>query len=126
MNEYREQLRHITSAMARIHKTLLESEIENREIDQKMILSPADRWNLLLNDPDFEWLRALSQLMAAVDEVYFQKEVIEAEQFETACKNIIELLILPSETKFSKKYRSLLPVVPDLMPQHGLLKQALK
>lgn len=124
-SQYRDQLRQITAAMARIHKTLLENEIESREVNMNMVMSPADRLNALLNDPELEWLRSLSQLMASIDEVYFQKEPITVEQMNLAKKRIHELLIEPGETNFARKYRSQIPVVPDLMVHHGLLRVAL-
>jgi hypothetical protein len=125
MTELKDQLGQISSAMARIHKTIMENEMELRETKSTKPLGPNERLQVLLNDPDFAWLRVLSQLMSTVDEVYFQKEPILVEQVDRLKKSVSELLIQPSEAPFSKKYRSLIPVVPDLMVHHGLLKQAL-
>jgi hypothetical protein len=124
--EFKEQLGQISAAMARIHKTILENEIELREIKTMKSLGPNERLQILLNDPEFAWLRMLSGLMSTLDEVYFQKEPIQSEQVANLKKSVNELLIQPSDSVFSKKYRSLLPVVPDLMLHHGLLRQALQ
>ncbi len=124
--EIKNNLGQVTGALARIHKTLLENAIEEREIKLNLVLGPADRLNVLLNDPELAWLRALSQLIASVDEVYFQKEDIQMAQWEKARKSVEDLMINSMDSDFSKKYRSLLPNVPDLMPQHGLLRMALK
>lgn len=125
--EFKEQLGLISTAMARIHKTILENEIELREIKTMTSFGPNERLQILLNDPEFAWLRLLSGLMSAVDEVYFQKEPIREEQVTTLKKAVHELLFVSSDDSvFSKKYRSLLPVVPDLMLHHGLLRQALQ
>ena len=124
--ELKNNLGQISSALARIHKTVLENAIEDREIALNQVLGPAERLNVLLNDPDLAWLRALSQLIATVDEVYFQKEDIQMTQWESARKIVEELMLTTTDSDFSKKYRSLLPNVPDLMPQHGLLRLALK
>ena len=125
--EFKEQLGLISAAMARIHKTILENEIELREIKTMTSFGPNERLQILLNDPEFAWLRLLSGLMSAVDEVYFQKEPIREEQVTTLKKAVHELLFVSSDDSvFSKKYRSLLPVVPDLMLHHGLLRQALQ
>tara|TARA_B110001454_G_scaffold219197_1_gene251427 strand:+ start:18879 stop:19268 length:390 start_codon:yes stop_codon:yes gene_type:complete len=123
--ELKEQLGQISSAMARVHKTIMENEMELRELKTMKPLGPNERLQVLLNDPEFAWLRSLSQLMSTVDEVYFQKEPIENDQVEVLKKSVNELLIQVTDTPFSKKYRSLIPVVPDLMLHHGLLKQAL-
>lgn len=123
--ELRDSLGQVSSALARIHKTLLENEIEDLEVKLNIKMSPADRLNALLNDPALHWLRAMSQLMASVDEVYFQKEPIEETQWQAAIKSVDDLFAIANESEFAKRYRSLLPRVPDLMPQHGLLRAAL-
>lgn len=121
----KEYLKGVSSALARIHKTIMENEMELLENKRMTKFSPADRLHILLNDPEFVWLRTISQMMSSVDEVYFQKEIIQDTQVE-ALKNEIQSKMLQSnETEFSKKYRSLIPTLPDLMPLHGLLKVAL-
>ncbi len=123
--ELKNNLGQITEALARIHKTLFENAIEEREIKLNLVLGPTERLNVLLNDPELAWLRALSQLIASVDEVYFQKEDIQMAQWEKAHKKVEDLMIITMDSDFSKKYRTLLPNVPDLLPQHGLLRLAL-
>jgi len=123
--ELKDQLGQISSAMMRIHKAIMENEMELLEAKTMKPLGPNERLQVLLNDPGFAWLRSLSQLMSAVDEVYFQKEAIQQEQADILKKSVDELLIQSTDSSFSKKYRSLIPVVPDLMVYHGLLKQAL-
>ena len=112
--------------MARIHKLLLENEIEFIEKKNGIVLNANDRLNVLLNSSEVAWLREMSQLMAFVDEIYFQKEFIQEEQFSTVLKRVDTLVIQPGDSEFSKKYRGLLAVVPDLMLEHGRLKVALK
>ena len=124
--EFRENLKLASMAMARVHKMLIESEIEKHEKINQVTLNPAARLQALLTAPEFAWLRPLSQLMAAVDEVYFQKEAIKSEQMTLLKKEIEELLLQPAINEFSTKYRTLVGVVPDLIIQHGHLKQAVK
>ena len=64
--------------------------------------------------------------MAYVEEIYFQKEAIQDEQFAIVKKGVDELLIKPSNSEFSKKYRSLIGLIPDLIVEHAYLKLALK
>ncbi|MBL7545432.1 MAG: hypothetical protein JNL11_16550 [Bdellovibrionaceae bacterium] len=123
--ELREQLHQISTALLRIHKNLLENEMQERESKLHITLGPNERLHALLNDPTLDWLRSLSQLVASIDEVYFQKEPITTAQFETELKKVTDLIIENNDSVFLKKYRSLLPTVPDLMQQHGLLRLAL-
>lgn len=125
-SENKERLGGISKAMARIHKLLLENEMEILEVQQNEPIPAAARLNLLLNSPDLDWLRTMSKLMVKVDEVYFQKEPITDEQMTTAQHDVEELLMLQSENDFAKKYRELLVTVPNLMFEHGHLRVALK
>lgn len=125
--EKRHYLREVTASMARIHKLLLEYEIESIEMKNGITLNANDRLNVLLNSAEVAWLRDMSQLMAFVDEIYFQKELITDDQIQTTKERVESLLIQPpADSEFAKKYRSLMTVVPDLMLEHGLLKVATK
>lgn len=125
VQEMRDQLGQISAALLKIHKSLLENEMQEREAKYKTTIGPNDRLNALLNDPTLEWLRTLSQLVAAIDEVYFQKEPITIQQWEAELKRVQVSVMDASDSEFIKKYRILLPIVPDLMQQHGLLRLAL-
>jgi hypothetical protein len=126
ISDYREKLGKISAAMIKIHKLLMEDEMEARERVLNKSIPPAERLNVLLNDPEFAWLRALSQLMAFVDEIYFQKEAILDRQLIEAEEKVTNLFSLVSESEFSYRYRNKLATIPDLMVEHGLLKVALK
>lgn len=124
--DYRERLGNISSAMMKIHKLLMENEIEALEQATNKTLQPAERLNALLNNPELAWLRAMSQLMAFVDEIYFQKEAILERQMDEVEEKVQNLFSLQNESEFSYRYRSRLGTIPDLMIQHGHLKLALK
>lgn len=125
-SDYREKLGQISSAMMKIHKLLLEEEMEAREAAINKILPPTERLNVLLNDPEFAWLRVMSQLMAYVDEIFFQKEPVLEKQLKEVEEKVEALFALQNESEFTYRYKSKLSTIPDLMIQHGLLKVALK
>jgi len=124
--ENREKLGQISAAMMKIHKLLLEEEMEARELAINKVIPPAERLNVLLNDPEFAWLRVLSQLMAFIDEIYFQKEPVLNRQLKEVEEKVETLFALQNESEFAYRYRSKLSTIPDLMIEHGLLKVALK
>lgn len=124
--QYRETLGALSSQLAKIHKMLLDSEIGDIELRQGRVLNPLEKLNILLNAPELAWLRPMSQLMAFIDEIYFQKEGITGEQMTAAKKGVDELLIHHTNEVFSAKYRELLGSLPDLIFEHGHLKAALK
>lgn len=124
--EFREHLGRISSAMARIHRLLIESEIEVLEKKQGAVIGAGARLQLLLNSPDLAWLRVMSQTMAAIDEIYFQKEAVTSEQAAAAKKAADDLLIHGSQTEFFERYRLLMGRIPDLMMEHGHLRLAIR
>ena len=124
--DYRERLGNISSTMMKIHKLLLEDEMEAREAATNKVIPPAERLNVLLNDPTMAWLRLMSQLMADVDEIYYQKEPILERQMIEIEERVQTLFGLQNESEFSYRYKSRLGSIPDLMIEHGRLKLALK
>lgn len=123
---FREHLGRLSSAMQKIHRLILENEIEELEAKQGVTIPAAGRLQLLLTSPDLAWLRALSKEMASLDEVYFQKEPITEEQARKAFHDVEKLLVALDETEFSTKYRERLIGIPDLMIDHGHLRLALR
>jgi hypothetical protein len=124
--DYREKIGSISAAMVKIHKLLMENEMELRELALNKTIPPAERLNALLNDPDLAWLREMSRLMAYVDEIYFQKEPILERQLEDIEEKVQALFALQNESEFTYRYRHRLSTIPDLMIEHGHLKVALK
>jgi len=123
---HREHLGSISASLFKIHKLLLEDEFENREKADGRFLPPAERLNVLLNDPSIAWLRVLSQLMAYVDEIYYQKEGILDRQFEDVLARVQDTFSLQNESEFTYRYKSRLGTIPELMVAHGHLKAALR
>lgn len=123
---YRDHLRRVSSALQKIHRLIMENEIEELERREGVTIAAAGRLQLLLTAPELAWLRALSQEMAAVDEVYFQKEPITEAQARKVHADVDRLMVQAEETEFAQKYRDRLIGIPDLMLDHGHLRLALR
>lgn len=124
--DYQNQLRALSQAMARIHKLMFESEIMDLELKSGTQFSATSKLQLLLNAPELSWLRILSQLMAAVDEVFFQKEPILPEQMKQIFDQVTSLFMQSAPSEFSSNYLRLMTSLPDLMVEHAHLRTALK
>ena len=124
--EKRDKLKNLTAGLARIHKALLELQMHDLEQASGVEIKPAARLNLLLGNPDFAWLRNLSQLMAIADDVYFQKEEISDEQMERIKTAVNQLFITQTQAEFSDRYNSSCQRLTPLMLEHGTLVSILK
>ncbi len=124
--EQRDKLKILTASFARIHKMLLELQMSELEKISGSEIKPAARLNLLLGDPDFAWLRNLSQLMAIADDVYFQKEEISAEQMSRIQNASQDLFIRETQAAFTKRYQSAARKLSPLMMEHAKLLSILK
>ncbi len=124
--DHKTKLKNISTILAVIHKSLLESEIESLEKSQGSELSPGTRLQILINDPDFAWLRLLSQLISSVDGVIFQKTPITDPQLQDLIKQTTELLIDHKNPEFTDRFIPICRTFPDLIVEYGRLKMALK
>ena len=124
--EQRDILKALTASFMRIHKMLLELQMSELERIQGAEIKPATRLGLLLNDPNFAWLRNLSQLMAIADDIYFQKEEILPDQMERVKSATEDLLVKQSKPDFTERYNQSAQKLTALMLEHAQLINILK
>jgi hypothetical protein len=108
MRQRLEALRH---ALLKLHKLLMDDERAAYERSHGRT-SPAQMLQLLLNDPQFAWLRPISELIVRID------ELLEAEEPESDGTDLIagaRSLLAADEagTELQRKYHSVLQRVPD-------------
>ncbi|HEX4924447.1 MAG TPA: hypothetical protein VFV50_10185 [Bdellovibrionales bacterium] len=121
-HDMKQSLKHLSALLARIHKALMEHQMQQRERRTGETLNPATKLNLLLGDPEFAWLRTLSQLMVLIDDAYFQKEPL-TESLITSLRNEVDkLLVQQTNEEFAKTFNSVAPLVPGLQKELGELR----
>ncbi len=86
-------------------------------------LGPNDKLQMLLHDPDFQWLRPLSQLISNVDGVVFQKEEVTLEQHNVMIAQIHDLFSDTSD--FYLRYLHTALHLPDVQTLLKSLKTPL-
>jgi hypothetical protein len=123
--EHRNSLKHLSSILARVHKELMEYQFQMLEKTSGSAIPPGARLQILINDPQFAWLRQLSQLMALMDDTAFQKEPVTEEQMAAVKEGTKKLLFTPSDDEFSRHYTAICKAVPDLILEHGKVRAAL-
>src|SRR5688500_5973502 len=105
--------------LLRLHKTLLDDERAAFERVHGRIESSYKLLSLVMSDPWFDWLHALSELVVQIDEVLDGDEPMSAEQAGRFFGQTEELLT-PAEggTGFGGKYYDALQRSPDVVLAH--------
>ena len=74
MSDFRPRLKEIRDGLLTLHKSLLDIERATYERDIARIATTGLYLDLVLNDPAFQWLRQLSELIVLIDETMARKE----------------------------------------------------
>src|SRR5215203_36011 len=79
-DETRANLKNLSKAMLRLHKTLLDAAKLEYEAINGRIANVNQYFQLVIDDPHFAWLRKISSLIALIDEaVSVRRPATEAE-----------------------------------------------
>jgi hypothetical protein len=105
--------------LLRLHKTLLDEERENFERVHGRVESSYALLNLVMRDPWFDWLHALSELVVQIDEALDAEEPLGTEQARGFVEQT-KALLRPAEegTGFGRKYYEALQRSPDVVLAH--------
>ena len=110
----------VREALLRLHKTLLESERASYERVFGKIGSSYQFLQLVTNDPWFAWLRPVTQLIVAMDELLDAKELVKAAEVEALLGQAKTLLVPTAEGEgFSHHYDEALQRDPDVVFAHA-------
>jgi hypothetical protein len=102
-----------------LHRTLRDAQRIRYERVHGRIESAGQFLGIILNHPDFEWLRELSALIAQLDEWLEGGEKASDEEFEdllSALRGMIQAG--GANTKFNKPYWQLVEEVPEVLVEH--------
>jgi hypothetical protein len=111
-------LRELRQALLRLHKTLLDWERAGYErIHGRQ--SSHDLLKALLNDPQFAWLRPISQLIVRIDEILDEKTLPMRNDVEAIVAQV-RTLTSPNETgnTYERRYDMALQEHPDAVFAH--------
>src|SRR5271154_6481558 len=89
----RQRLKELREALLRLHKALVESERVGYEKTFGKVGSSYQLLHLLTVDPWFTWLRPVSQLVSAMDEMLETKKPLTLEQFHSLVTQTKTLLV---------------------------------
>jgi hypothetical protein len=119
-------LRDLRQALLRLHKTLLDWERANYERSNGRLTSN-QLLDALLKEPQFAWLRGLSQMVVRIDEMLDDEIPPGAGDLEAVLGHVRDLTS-PNETgnPYEQRYHSALQESPDAVFAHRDLVTLLK
>jgi len=120
-----ELLKNGRDRLLKLHKTLLDHE---RRIYEGINgpQTPAQFLNILLEDPDFSWLRKFSTLIVEVDEMFAQKDGYQTETVDLLIGKLKDLVTMKDEDEaFRSRYQSALQKDLDSAAHQGDLRALL-
>ncbi len=120
------RLRQARHRMLQLHKILLDAERARYEQIHGTVTS-GQLLQLVIDDPQFAWLRSLSALIVRIDETFDAEEPATSEQAEELAREVRELL-QPDEagSEFAQKYFAALQADPDVVLANRDIRQALQ
>jgi hypothetical protein len=117
-----ERLREARNLLLKLHKNLVDHE---RAIWEGINgpATPGQFLNILLEDPDFRWLRKFSTLIVDIDEMFAQKDGFAAELVDIHLSKLRDLISMKDEDEaFRAKYQAALQQDLDAAARQGDLK----
>jgi catechol 2,3-dioxygenase len=123
----RQQMRELRATLLHLHKVLLEDTRHAYELDRGRVGSTANLLQLVISDPWFAWLHALSELVVRID------QTVEADSpaTETDASTLVEQvggLLTASESGegFPRRYYEALQRQPAVVLAHAEVRRRLK
>jgi hypothetical protein len=118
--ELRARVKQTRDGLLRLHKSLLDSERAAYERDVARITSTGQYLQLVLEDPWFQWLRELSQLVVVIDEALSAKDPPAADADLERMIVQAHSLLVPDEggTGFARRYFEVLQRDPAAVLAH--------
>jgi hypothetical protein len=117
-----ELLRNGRNLLLKLHKNLVDHE---RSIWEGMNgpATASQFLNVLLEDPDFSWLRKFSTLIVDIDEMFAQKDGFQLEAVDLHLAKLRDLISMEDEDEgFKAKYQAALQQDLDAAARQGDLR----
>ena len=123
----RHRLRDLRARLLHLHKVLLDDARAAYELDRGRVTSNSSLLQLVINDPWFAWLHALSELVVRIDQT-IEREAPATDADAMALIESVERLLTASETGegFARRYFEALQRQPAVVLAHAAVRLALK
>ena len=119
-----QRLTDVRHALLRLHKALLENERATYERENGNV-SPGKFLQVVINEPSFDWLHRLSELVVQIDEQMEDTENLMTAASAKALLAQAQTLVTPSETGegFARNYFAAIQGNPEIAMMQGQLRK---
>jgi catechol 2,3-dioxygenase len=123
----RGELRELRTRLLNLHKVLLEDAKAAYEMDRGRVGSPGNLLQLVINDPWFAWLHALSELIVRIDQSVARDSGATAADGADLIEQVGRLLTASEDGEgFARRYFEALQRQPAVVLAHADVRRALK
>ena len=125
-DDVRSNLRELRTRLLQLHKVLLEDARAAYELDRGRVGSVGNLLQLVINDPWFAWLHALSDLVVRIDQTLDESQSTDGDA--TALMDQVGGLLTASEDGegFARRYYEALQRQPAVVLAHADVRRVLK
>jgi catechol 2,3-dioxygenase len=123
----RDRLKDLRAKLLNLHKVLLDDARVAYEMDRGRVPSTSSLLQLVINDPWFAWLHALSELIVRIDQAVDHETPATSADAQTLVESV-ERLLTASETGdgFARRYFEALQRQPAVVVAHSQVRRAIK
>ena len=122
MDPERDRLRELSTRLLRLHRLLLDGERLAYETRHGSVAA-GDLFRLVLDDPQFAWLRSLSALIARIDAAIDADDALGSHDVDAAFREVYRLLKGGEGGDFQAKYHEALQRSPDVVMAHAAVSK---
>ena len=117
----------LREALLELHKILIHHQKRAYEKKHGKLESRHKLYQLVTDDPEFSWIRQLSELIVSMDELQDKKSPLSTSQKRDLFKYVRKLLTISRhKTKFEKEYQHAVQQNPSVTIAHAGVMQALR
>ena len=112
-------LEELRNALLEVHRAILQAQRLRYERDHGRVESRGELLQLVVRHPEFAWIRALSALIAQLDE-WSQSQAQGRDEEIAATVRALKTLIQPDGTneEFTSRYWPMLEITPEALVAH--------
>ena len=118
------RLRAVRLGLLELHKALLDAERERYELIHGKV-TPGKMLQLALQDPQFAWLRSMSELIVRIDELLDTDGASDSDAERLVAATRALLNTADPSTNFAREYEAALQRDPNIVVRHGRVVQAM-